>query len=93
MDIERMALTMAEFRGEVRAFREIFGQHTEQDMTQFQSLSSTVEKIDEKVDLLLLREAKREGEFTGLRRSAVIVAATISIVVSASGVAVAFVVG
>ena len=88
MDIDQLALTMAEFRGEVKAFREIFGQHTTQDMEQFTALAATIEKMDDKLDRLLIREAERKGEMLGFKRSAILVATSASIVISGVGIAV-----
>lgn len=93
MEQEALAISVAEMRGEMRAVREIFNAHTQQDMEQFTLLAGTVEKIDEKMDQLLLREATRAGELAGMKRSAVMLASSISLAVSVAGVAIVFVVG
>jgi hypothetical protein len=93
MDFDQVALTMAKVQGEVHAFRDIFAQHTTQDMEQFQKLSASVEKMDDKLDQLLIREAERKGEVSGIKRSAVFFATSISLAVSMAGVAFAMYVG
>jgi hypothetical protein len=77
------AIQMAELRGEVHAFNTIFQAHTIQDDQNFGRLVEQMTTIDEKVDLLLLREATREGEAAGAKKSAYVIALVVSTLVSA----------
>ena len=63
--------------------------HTEQDEAQFNKLSSQILELDDKIDKFLIREADREGEIRGVRRTIFIVASILSLVIGAAGVAVA----
>jgi len=63
--------------------------HTDQDELNFAGLVGQISGLDGKLDRLLLREASREGESRGFKRSALILAGTLSIIVSAAGVVVA----
>ena len=83
MEIEDLALTVAEFKGEVKAFRELFGQHTRQEADRFSDLAKTVNVMDEKIDRLLIREARLAGEFKGMRNAAIAAATAISTVIAA----------
>ena len=83
MEIEDLALTVAEFKGEVKAFRELFGQHTQQEATQFSTLTQSVREMDEKLDKLLIREAHLTGEFKGMRNTAIAAATAISTIIAA----------
>ena len=58
--------------------------HTEQDGINFARLIGQVSDLDGKLDELLLREASREGEQRGIRRSVVIVAGSLSLLISTS---------
>lgn len=57
--------------------------HTDQDDINFARLSDQLSDIDRKQDELLLREASREGEAKGTRKSAIAIAAIVSSVISA----------
>lgn len=63
--------------------------HTDQDETNFTRLIDQVKVLDNKIDQLLIREAGREGEFRGFRRSAIVIAGAVSLIISVGGVAVA----
>jgi hypothetical protein len=82
-------LSIARMEGEMKAIRELFGLHTTQDMTQFTALSKSVATLDGKLDQLLIREARRDGEFAGIKRTAMVLSGTISILIAIAGVAVA----
>lgn len=56
--------------------------HTAQDMSQFSSMLDKLEALDEKIDALLIREARREGEAIGARKSAATMAAVVSFVIT-----------
>jgi hypothetical protein len=84
------ALAVAEMRGEMRAMRELFGTHTTQDMEQFGDLKQSINGLDGKLDSLLLREAHRDGEFAGLKRSAILASSSIAFIVSVVGLAFTF---
>ena len=85
MEIEDLALTVAEFKGEIKAFRELFGQHTQQETERFGTLTQTVHEMDEKIDKLLIREARLAGEFKGMRNVAIAAATAISTFIAAIG--------
>jgi hypothetical protein len=86
---EQDAVAIAEMRGEMRAMRELFSLHNQQDASQFSSLTHVVSDMDNKLDELLLREAHRDGEFDGVKRTAMVLSGTISILIAIAGVAVA----
>jgi hypothetical protein len=67
--------------------------HTSQDETSFSNLSIQVGALDEKLDQLLLREATREGERDGVRRSVIALASIISVAVNGIGMAIMLYVG
>lgn len=93
MENDKLMLGLAELSGEVKAFREIFAGHTQQDMEQFAVLNASIEKVNEKLEALLLREARRDGEFSGVRRSAIVLATLISSLSAIISVALSFYVG
>lgn len=87
------AIQMAELRGEVHAFNTIFQAHTIQDDQNFGKLTEQMEGIDEKMDLLLLREAKAEGEAKGMRKSVYVIATLVSTLIAAISWAAPYIVG
>lgn len=89
----KLAVAVADMRGDIRGMREVFAAHTVQDMEQFTSLNTTLKDLDTKVDQLLIREAHRSGEVSGIRRSVVLMAGGISVAVSILGLAVQAFVG
>lgn len=91
-DQEQLSIAVAEMRGEMRAMRELFSTHTTQDMTQFGDLKDSITGLDAKIDSLLLREAHREGEFAGMKRSAILASSSIALFVSVVGLVVTVVV-
>jgi hypothetical protein len=93
MPVDTLTIAVAEMRGEMRSVREIFNAHTQQDMEQFSELKATMHDLDTKMDQLLIEGARRGGEMEGMRRSAVMLATSISLFVSMAGVAVVFIVG
>ena len=74
---------------ELSAMKEMWERHTLQDMEQFTALKNSIDILDDKIDQLLLREARREGEAAGTRKMAAIVSATISILIGIATVAAA----
>lgn len=56
--------------------------HTEQDNLNFEKLSAKLDELDAKIDSLLIREARRDGEFSGMKKSAVTLAGLVSFLVS-----------
>lgn len=91
MTLETVALTLASYKGEMTALRELFSNHTTQDMEQFTAMSESLKEINKKMDELLLREARSEGESAGMRRSAVLMAGTVSFLISGAGLALRYV--
>lgn len=85
MDSEKVALLAGEFLGEIRAFRQLLTQRITQDTEQLSSLAESVKQLDKNFTEFLLREAKREGEATGIKRSVVYLAGTISFIISLTG--------
>ena len=67
--------------------------HTALDDVNFGKLSDQLVTLDEKLDELLLREARREGEVRGARKSAIAIAAIVSSVISALSFAAPYIVG
>ena len=59
--------------------------HTNQDDANFSRLSGQLESIDEKLDQLLIREAGREGEVKGIRRSVIAIATVIPLIITIAG--------
>lgn len=77
-----VAVQVAEMRGDMRAMRDLFELHTTQDMEQFTGLVDSIHDIDGKVDQLLLREAHRAGEHSGIKRSVIVMSFFIATAVS-----------
>jgi len=75
MTVDKVEVQLAGIRSALEA-------HTSQDMTQFDSLFTKLEALDGKLDALLIREARKEGEFSGIKKTAVVLAAFISFAVS-----------
>ncbi len=67
--------------------------HTIQDDANFERMSVQLREIDGKMDLLLLREATRQGEAKGARKSAIAIAAIVSSIISAVALAAPYFVG
>ncbi len=93
MEIEELAITVAEFKGEFRAFREVFGQHNQQEASRYDTLSKSVTEMDEKIDKLLLREASIRGEFKGMRNVAIAMATAVSALIAVASWAAPYLVG
>jgi len=87
MDSEKsVALAMAgEFIGEVRAFRELLSQRIHRDEKQLPELTASIKNLDEKFNEFLLREAKREGETSGMKRTIIVLAGGVSLIISLAG--------
>ena len=77
MDVEAVIVKLAQKQGELSAYERIFT-----------TLNGKVEAIDKKLDQLLIREGERAGEARGIKRSAGVIAALISIVIGAAAFAV-----
>ncbi len=55
---------------------------------QFDELKSVISNLDGKVDILVTNEAYRAGEHAGIKRSALILAGSVSVLISGIAVAV-----
>lgn len=71
---------------QLAAIRAALEAHTQQDMGQFTSISDKLDELDAKIDALLIREARKEGEFVGMKRSVATMAGVISFLVSVGAV-------
>ena len=71
---------------QLAAIRAALEAHTSQDMSQFTAIFAKLGELDGKLDALLIREARKEGEFVGMKRSAAALAAFISFIVSVASV-------
>ncbi len=80
---------LASIDSKLAALNQRLTDHTAQDDTNFGRLSAQLSVLDEKLDQLLIREARHMGEIAGLKRTAAIVATSISISISLAGVLVA----
>jgi hypothetical protein len=77
-----------------------WARHTKQDMDQFTALKDSVTSVndavkilDEKIDGLIEREAYRAGEAAGAKKTVVLLATCIPVVISLIGLAVGLYVG
>ncbi len=89
MDTEQVHIQIAELRGEIKAFRELFGQHIAQEGTRDAALAETtkdlknsMDEIDTKVNDLLIREAGRTGELRGIKQTVITIATVVASIVS-----------
>jgi hypothetical protein len=53
------------------------------------ALDHSIRCLDKKLDALLLNEARREGEFSGIKKSALIVATIVTAIINLAWAAVA----
>jgi hypothetical protein len=63
----------------------IFDEHTRQDLRSFEALNESIQSLDEKIDQLLIREAHRAGEFSGVKKSAIMLSVLIASIISVAG--------
>lgn len=82
-------MTSDSFETKLGVLNALWEQHTEQDREQFEKLSGQMEVIDQKVTQILIREARRDGEIKGQRRTMIVLSGVVSLLVSVAGVAVA----
>jgi hypothetical protein len=55
-------------------------------MDQFTALKRSIEALDDKIDKILIREAHRDGEAVGNRRTSALIATIISLVIGVAAV-------
>lgn len=84
--------SLASINSNLRSFTERLSDHTTQDADNFNDLKDQIGILDDKIDLILLREATRIGEAKGIQRYVIITATFISgLVGSMSALLVAYV--
>ncbi len=88
-----LAVAVASMEVAMRAMQDTFNTHTVQDMQQFEALNTSISALDDKIDQLLLREAHRDGEFIGVKRSVLVMSFFIATVVSITSIVVQAFVG
>lgn len=59
--------------------------HTDQDMSQFDALFEKLNNLDDKLDAMLLREAHQQGVEDATRRTTMVIAGSISTIISVAG--------
>lgn len=84
MELEELNVSITAIQGEIQAFKEVYNERAEQNTEKFNNLETSIKDIDTKVDQLLIREARREGEFKAAKKIAIILATTVSLLISAA---------
>lgn len=79
-------MTEAEIAG-LGSLHATLNAHTLQDQENFERLSVQISVLDDKVDQLLLREARREGKADGVKWAAAKMAGVVSALITVVGIA------
>jgi len=62
--------------------------HTSQTVIHFTALTTQLSILCTRMDAILLREARKDGEYAGMRKSVAVLAGVVSFIVTAVGIAV-----
>lgn len=84
MDVETVIIELAQKQGELTAYERMFDTMN----GRVGRIDDRMEKMDDKLEQLLVREGERVGEIRGVRRSAAVIATIISLAVGAAAFAV-----
>lgn len=74
----------------IEGIRDLLQVHTQQDMSMFTQLLEQIERIDAKMDQLLLWRERQEGERAAMKRASAVMAGVISFIISVGGLLVGY---
>jgi len=78
---------MNEIESKLAVLNATLTSHSQQDQENFERLSIQISDLDDKVDQLLLREARKDGEASGIKKSTAVLSSVISAVISIAAIA------
>jgi hypothetical protein len=88
VDIETLVLKHAELKGQLNTYAELFRVQTVATKESENNTAASLAAINTKLDNLLLREASRDGEAKGLKRTAIVISTAIATIISGIAAAV-----